>query len=220
MKTLEQIASSIKNQLKDLSDDTDIETSLLHDKIHDKRATLTEAYYRKYKKLPSGLYQTLCCLKVSCVPIICEGIDSGDSELQVEIPPLMTIAGEVFVTYFGTTDFKNNFSLLGDNAEMFSNGSLHGGNETMYVMRDLDTWVIFNEPTDGLTYVCIRGILSNPLNSPCKDTNITTTYPMPLSFVDAVERMIIEELMSPMMAVESDQKNNAKDDLPKSYHRN
>ena len=216
-KSLMQIRSGIKNQLRGgfQVDDDRFDEDLINDMIHDSRNVLLEQYYLKYRYFSDQFYQDVCCLEVYCHEIECvvagSAISSGVSQYRVVLPNLFEIGGEVFIKYLGSVDFKNpasRRSLLGN---IYSSGNIYTQDSFSYVLHD-DYTVLENLITDGMKFICISAIMQNPLDLECVRLKEEDPYPIPDVLITKLERMVIDQLVKPMLMMNPNQRNNAIDD--------
>lgn len=215
-KSLWQIRDSILQELRGgyAVDDDNIDEVFIEDKIHDYRKKLIEDYWEAKKFLDDSFYQKICCLDVKCEPVLCDGVDSGVTETYVELPELLMISGRVFIKYFGTVDWKNNFTQLAFNhnvgADRFT------GSDPSY-KRIGDRALLFN--VGNIRHLCMMTIPDNPVELKCRKLALSESYPIPGSLVSKLEYDIIQKLIKPMMLMQPDRKNNAKDDLREPANR-
>lgn len=213
-KSLWQIRDSILQELRGGPgvDDDVLDPQFIEDKIHDYRKKLVEDYWIAHKQLDDSFYQKVCCLEVKCEETICDGIPSGVKETYVELPELLLIEGKSFIKYLGTIDWKHNFTELSFSAPEPAKGNVIKSSNSYY-KRIGSRAMIYDPPTSGFKFMCMAAIPDNPMQLKCRKLAITEPYPIPGPLVSKLEYDIIQRLLKPMMLMQPDMKNNAKDDL-------
>lgn len=209
-KTLAEIGYSIRNQVKGYfsSDDERIDIQLVYDKCWDVRSLLIKEEFRRFQKLNDQDYTTECCLAVECEPIICDGKNSGHTELVVDIPKIESSVGYAGIKYFGTVDKKFPFRRVNYQGFLYSGHEKYTGNVPTYTLTDGKA-TIKNPPTEGLKYICIIGIFEDPRNI-C-DENMP--FPIARHLVHKLELLVIQQLMSTLQ-IGPDESNDARDGSP------
>lgn len=210
MPTLAEIGFSIRNQAKGYfsSDDERIDIELIYKMVHQIRATLIKNLLREKRTIDNNFYQEICCLEVQCRNITCAGVDSGEVEYYVDAPSLEDLGGNE-VIYFGTADKRTEFSSRNYMGKLYGNYSAWTGNKPYYTIVGSE-FKIGNIPTNGLKYVCLIGILSNPFEGKCYSLTENDPYPVPNHIVHELELIAIKQLMS-TLNVPPDVKNNSQE---------
>lgn len=220
MSTLNQIGSKIMNYLRGgfQIDDNKLDWELVYDEIHKQRAVAIEEDFKANKQLDSSLYQEVCCLEIECTPIICDGIDSGDSENRVQLPELLVVQGKSYIKYFGGVDKRSPYSELGIIQNVYKADMLYGKKKTSYT-RIGTAALLYDLPTCATKYTCLIAILANPVLTGCTRLTESDEYPLPKRLEARVEYLCIMSLAG-MMGVNPEQLNNARDDIRESFGYN
>jgi hypothetical protein len=193
-------------------DDNRIDLELVGDKVHDRRNSLLEEYI-KANGPDESMYQADCCIEIKCEDIVCEG-RVLTSRYVANIKPLLSVAGQTFVRFVGTSDFAEGASELPINAIEHKEGDLWTSGDFRYTFVGADKMLLHNLPTPNMKYLCLVGIFDNP--------NITCTgykdkpYPIPGALVSKLVYDVVQMLVKPMLMMNPEQKNNATDDMPQS----
>jgi hypothetical protein len=93
--------------------------------------------------------------------------------------------------------------------KLYGNYSAWTGNKPYYTIVGTE-FKVGNIPTTGLKYVCLIGILSNPLDGKCYTATENDPYPVPNHIVHELELIAIKQLMS-TLNVPPDVKNNSQE---------
>jgi len=210
MATLAEIGYSIRNQVKGYftSDDERIDIELVYKMVHEIRGILIRNRLKENRALDANLYQEITCLEVECRNLICNNVDSGDIEYYVSAPALDDLGGYE-VMYFGSADKKQEFSSRNFMGNLYGNNSPWTGHKPYYTVVGSE-FKIGNPPTSGLKYVCLIGILSNPLNGKCYSVGENDPYPIPSNMIHELELIALKQLMSTIRNPD-DMKNNAQE---------
>lgn len=220
MASLNQIGSKVMNYLRGgfQVDDNRFDWELVYDEIDKQRAVAIDEEFRRMRNMDAQFFQEVCCLKTECNPIICEGLESGDSEFSVTLPELLTVDGYTMIRYFGGTDKQSNYSEVTLQQNTVKDGLLYAKKGTTYV-RIGNRAIIYNPPTCGLKYTCLVAILANPRNSGCSKLTENDPYPLPEKVIARVEYLTIMSLTG-MLGLDPEQLNNARDDIRESFGYN
>lgn len=208
MSSLAEIGFSIRNQIKGFvsSDDERIDIEFIYKKVHDVRSLLIKEEIDKNKALSNKFYQRICCLEVICKKEECDGIPSGTTHYIVNLPPLEGVT-PYSIIYFGNDDGSITFTPKNYSGSLYSQYSQYTGKKPYYTVID-DIAYLYNLPTDELKYICIVGILENPMDKGCYPLTENEEYPMPNNLVHKLELIVIKQLMS-LLNIVPDDKNNA-----------
>ena len=220
MATLSQVSSKVMNFLRGgyQNQENRIDWELVYDEIDTQRAVAIDEEFKQNKQLDAQLFQEVCCLKTVCTPIVCDGIDSGDSELIVELPELLTLYGKTFISYFGGVDKKSPYSELTITQNTYKDAMLYGKKKPTYA-RIGSTAYISDPPTCGLKYTCLVAILAKPRNTSCSKLTVEDEYPLPEKLIARVQYLSTLSLVG-MLNLSPEQLNNARDDIRESFGYN
>lgn len=220
MSTLNQIGSKITNYLRGgfSIDDSKLDIELVYDEIHKQRAVAIYEDFRANKKLDAALFQEVCCLEVVCHPIICDGVDSGDSERRVDLPELLTVEGQSHIQYFGGVDKISPYSEITVLQNAYKDGNLYGGKKPTY-LRIANVALVYNPPTCAVKFICLIAILANPMLTGCYKLTEEMDYPLPKRLEARVEYLVIMAL-SGMMGMNPEQLNKTRDDIRQTFGYN
>lgn len=196
-KSLAKIIYSIKEQLSayHVTDDTVYDDEFLADKIADVRSNLIYDEQQK-KSLSDGYYQQICCLEVMCEEKTCtiNGVDvsSGDVTYYIDLPALNERVGDINIKYLGLTDMLTKFDQKSMDGFISLAGSPYTSGRPAY-MRVGKRAYLRNLPTDGTRFLCIIGLLANPVNA-CDFSDEETPYPVPDVF--KLELIVKRDILS------------------------
>jgi hypothetical protein len=205
--TLAEIGFSIRNQVKGYfsSDDERIDIELIYKMVKQTRSTMAKNRYKEVGSVDELMYQEICCLKVNCKEIVCNGIPSGEQEYYVDLPILEDIYGNI--KYFGSGDKKYSFT------EKTFRGSLYAKNSPYthslpYFTRIQNRAILGNMPTPDMEFVCIIALLADPLNGGCYLLDESNDFPLSSNMIHELELICIKQLLSTLQ-IAPDNKNDA-----------
>lgn len=207
--TLSEIAYSIKMKLEGLSpsDDSLLEDEYIYSRINLARAYIIKMLERQNQSIDDDFYQSICCLKVECEELICDGIQLEESFI-VKLPHIVSV--KKGIKYFGTTNFRNGFQYVNTTGYVYNHASQLASKGTYYTVIG-NTAHIRNLPTPDTVYVCIVAILEDPLEGGCIDITADEEYPLPAVYLNDVEQMVVQSMMISMQ-IFPDMANDASPD--------
>lgn len=213
MAKLIQIGSSIMNKLRGgpQSDDNKIDWELVYDEIHKCRSVVMWEDFRQAKKIDDSFYQIVRCIKTDCRPLICEGIDSGDSEFYAVLPKIIEIDGTALIKYFGTVDLQLPFNKKDILGKLFSKADVYGTRVPNYAIVGQEA-LIDNPPSCAFEYAGLVAVLDNPVATGCKKDYLEEEYPLPSRLIGRTEAFVLTNL-APMLNIDNEAINNARDEI-------
>lgn len=216
-KTLWQIRDSVIDELRGgyRIDDNRIDPEFVVDKVNDMRARLLESYIKENGP-DESMYQYDCCLEIVCEDIKCDGRILKQQTI-VNISPLLSVAGKLYIRFVGSQDFTTSFSYLPMQSIQNSGEALWTKSTPTYTPVGINKLLLRNLPTEGMKWICVVSIYSNP-NISCKDWK-EKPYPIPAPLRTKLEYDLVQMLIKPMLLVNPEQRNNATDDMPESPDR-
>jgi len=204
-----EIVYSIKDQLTaaGYTDDSLQDEELIGHILNNVRLVLLKDYYKEFKTIPPTFYQEQCCLDVVCKKVECDGVWSGDKELIVEIPPVVSL-GDNEIIYFGLSDKMSPFKYIPFQNLPFASHDKFNKKATAYTLVGTTTY-IKNPPTQGLKYACMIALFEVPVEG-CNPTEPGTwEYPLPGILIHKAELLVIQQLLSTRQP--EDIQNDARD---------
>lgn len=212
MAKLIQIGSSIMNKLRGgaQSDDNKIDWELVYDEIHKCRTYVMWEDFKKSKAIDDSFYQIIRCLETACRPLICDGIDSGDSEIYVTLPKIVDIDGLPLIKYFGTVDLQIPFNAADVLAAIYGRADVYGKNPPTYTRIGTEA-IIKDPPTCPIKYLGLVAVLENPTTG-CKKDYLEEEYPLPSRLIGRTEAFVLTNL-GPMLNIDNEAINNARDEV-------
>jgi len=195
-KPLRNIVESIKEELSryKITDDFAIDDEYLKDKVNDVRASLIREAYRS-GMIDEKYYQQMCCLEVECSEVGCEisgvTIPSGIKVWYTDLPTLVQDIADKDIKYFGLMGLTSKWSRISMESFLNLEGNIWSSTSTVYTMVGNRIY-IKNLPTTGVKFVCLVGILYNPVES-C-DFDINDDYPVPSDLT--LQMLVKKDIMS------------------------
>ena len=208
--TLNEIAYSIKNRLEGFvpSDDSLLDIEYIYDMVKKARAELLVKLDKKKMRIDDYFYQKICCLEIVCEKTICDEVEVS-RQYKVEIPNISPIASGV--QYLGSPDMSYGFQYTSVTGFINNFASQFSSKRTYYTFIENFAY-IKNLPTPDMKYICLVGILEDPLNGKCASITANDEFPIPLSYIPEIEEMVIRQLM-PTMVMMPDNANDATPDI-------
>ena len=154
--------SSVLNELRGGYgvDDDRFDKKLIEDKIHDRRASLINQYWKENKKLDIGFYQTDCCISVTCEEVVCDGVSLGIYEYVATIPEVMDVGGDHAIKFFGLSDRQTWFDRIDLLALKAKSTRLFTADNPSYTQISPTKVIITDPPRGGMHEKVVESILS------------------------------------------------------------
>ena len=197
---IEKLASAIKNDvvsgLRGYHQNLSINMDQLQDEIVACRLEIIHQYFLKGQFPVKDLLLSINCIEVDCKSLercSCGRISEDDTLVaHFEIPQLITYYGKQAIDYIGSTDRRNNFTIITSLTELNSKKYRKRGNNKPYVWIDytpnergmLDCF-LFNAPL--LEQVSVVGVFKDPrqlVKYSCCNNNELVGPDTNMSFID------------------------------------
>ena len=178
-----------------------VKLALVRDEIHKARAKRLQELARQKKfNIARQYYQKICCLKVICEKIICNGEESGDSRMIVEIPSLIGELDRRAIRFIGTLDGIINFEFRtseGEDHSAFFPLLERVHEDIPYaILENNMRLILYNSPTPNLEYICVELITDNPehplILDECEEM---PDYPIPGDELAVIEHYAYTEVV-------------------------
>lgn len=207
--TLENITSRIQLMLTGglVTDESRVDFDLLRDSIHVARAAHLAEKLRRKLTIHPQYYQRICCLKIVCQEVACEGIAAGN-EMVVTIPPVFGQFGKKSVKsvsdVLGTNQFTQVDDISARHKPAFIKSNNVGGR---YMLRGDNLLVLANLPTQGMEYVCVEFLTTDPCNPLITSCDKSERYPVPADELEPIEMRAYERYRA-MVGIPTDVTND------------
>ena len=199
-----------------ITDDKELIKDLVGKKIADVNIRIVEEVFKQGMNIDM-CYQKVCCIEVACSRPECLGEETGTVLWKAELPMLNTKVGYKNIKYLGLTDMEHNFRRV-DFSTLHVSNALEFSKETTYAIIGNEAY-FKNLPNPGIKFLCLVGIVSDPITA-CNwdDDNM---YPTPDPY--KLEIMVKQDILSSygiMKDEQQDGRDNSQETPQKPQRQN
>lgn len=188
-----------------ISDDFEIDESLVRDFIINTRSTVLKEFYAQHRQVPRSIYVEVPNIEVKKL----RPDSTTTRERYVQLPsPLDEGIDTLNVLYFGPNDEYNNMPRVSHGALQSWRHSEFGGKETVYSIVGDRAILVFNSEK-GLKFVNAICVFSRPV-----EIDGVEHFPIPESLAVKLELLVVKDILS-TFNVRVDDVNNASDETRK-----
>lgn len=193
---IDAIASRIQKRLDAgfVTDEGRVSLNLIRDEVHKVRAWYMGELMKMRWSIPEQYYQRVCCLKVECEEVECEGEKSGEVNLKVKLPALVGKVGRHAIRFLGSSDGSLSFTWKSSNSTFSAYFPFGGKSKEPWFSLAGSYAILHNSPTPNLAYLCVNGLFSNPLDPLIIDCADREKYPICGDDLQVIEDQVVKNL--------------------------
>lgn len=179
-----------------VTDEERVSLTVIRDELHKARAFRLGELFRERFSIPAQYYHRICCLEVQCRKEVCDGEESGHTEMAVAIPELIGRVGQKAIRFIGSKGGDLSFVLRSSVNDYSKHFPFANARKSPYAyLENNSTLILKNSPVPNLTYICVEALFGNPDHPLITGCDKSGNYPLPPDELQVVEELVYKSVL-------------------------